>query len=338
MRPFSLSASVICRGYSLPLQRRMTDFGADQSFAKAVGKMKEHYGIEVPISAIQSTTEKHAENIRKRERLQTEIPKKNGMKILIAETDGAYIPIVETFDVIDEEGNCVDKRKTRTVGWKDSKLALAYPEKSLVPIFSATMGGPDEAGDHLLHCANQAGLGANSKVHCVGDGAPWIASQVNRVFGSQGNYLIDFYHLCDYLGAASETCNPKNPEKWFKHQKELMRSGQIEEVLEKLEPHIEPESVLDQNAPVRKCHRYIINRPGQFEYNHAIENSLPIGSGKIESGHRYVVQDRLKIAGAWWEKSTADNMLALRTLRVNSGWDDYWADDYWIDRLHGQSK
>jgi len=38
-RPFSYSADIQCRGYSVPLQRRMTDFGADDSFAKASAKM-----------------------------------------------------------------------------------------------------------------------------------------------------------------------------------------------------------------------------------------------------------------------------------------------------------
>jgi len=42
-RPFSYSADIQCRGYSAPLQRRMTDFGADDSFAKTSAKMEEHY-------------------------------------------------------------------------------------------------------------------------------------------------------------------------------------------------------------------------------------------------------------------------------------------------------
>jgi len=32
--------------------------------------------------------------------------------------------------------------------------------------------------------------------------------------------------------------------------------------------------------------RYIENRPGQFDYQNAIKNNLPIGSGQIESAHR----------------------------------------------------
>jgi len=51
---------------------------------------------------------------------------------------------------------------------------------------------------------------------------------------------------------------------------------------------------------------------------------LPIGSGKVEGGHRNVIQARLKISGAWWIKENANVMLALRTLRANEDWEEYW--------------
>ncbi|MDR3566644.1 MAG: hypothetical protein P4L43_01305, partial [Syntrophobacteraceae bacterium] len=47
-------------------------------------------------------------------------------------------------------------------------------------------------------------------------------------------------------------------------------------------------------------------------------------SGEIESGNRHAIQQRLKISGAWWLKENADNMLALRTTRTNSGRGNYW--------------
>ena len=43
--------------------------------------------------------------------------------------------------------------------------------------------------------ARFAPLGAGSRVHAVGDGAPWIVGQVEEQFGDQGRYLIDFYHV-----------------------------------------------------------------------------------------------------------------------------------------------
>jgi hypothetical protein len=57
------------------------------------------------------------------------------------------------------------------------------------------MGGPEKAGDQLFNCTILKGGGEKSKLHCVGDGAPWIAWQVNRVFSDQGTYLIDFVPL-----------------------------------------------------------------------------------------------------------------------------------------------
>ncbi|MCM8638068.1 hypothetical protein [Accumulibacter sp.] len=86
----------------------------------------------------------------------------------------------------------------------------------------------------------------------------------------------------------------------------------------------ERDSVPDDNAPVRAAYRYLTNRPGQFNYRDALMAKLPIGSGEVESAHRYVIQDRLKRAGAWWKLKNARHMLALRVCRANQEWDSYW--------------
>jgi hypothetical protein len=170
----------------------------------------------------------------------------------------------------------------------------------------------------------RAGFNQNSTIHCVGDGAPWIADQVGLVFGTHGSFLIDFYHLCEYLAEAACACAPDDQSGWMDQQKQRLKDNQTSEVIQSLRPHIEPDSIPDKNAPVRKCFRYLDNRPGQFDYKTAIEANLPIGSGEIESAHRYVIQERLKKTGAWWNPEQASNMLALRTLRANQGWDNYW--------------
>ncbi len=323
-RPFCLSAGVKGRAYSLPLQRRITDFGADVSFSRASEKLKEHYGITVPVSSIQIITEAHAENVKESEQLTTDIPDEKGVECVIAEMDGTMVPIVDTFDKADEEGKPIDKRKTREVRWKEARLTLAHPKGSVSPVFGSTLGDQDEAGDQLANCSIVAGTGQQSKVHCVGDGATWICEQVDRVFGPQADFLIDFYHLCDYLAAASKRCAPDHPSVWLEQKKQEMKENRVSDVLDALKAHIEPDSVPDKDAPVRKCYRYISNRIDQFNYKGALEADLPIGCGEIESAHRYVIQERLKIAGAWWKENNAQNMLTLRTLRANNSWDDYW--------------
>jgi hypothetical protein len=69
-------------------------------------------------------------------------------------------------------------------------------------------------------------------------------------------------------------------------------------VIEALCPHLESSSVTEQEAPVRRCHRYLSQRLSQLNYRDALSQELPIGSDEIESAHRYIVQQRLKRPGA----------------------------------------
>ena len=94
-------------------------------------------------------------------------------------------------------------------------------------------------------------------------------------------------------------------------------------MIESLRPHLESEEKEDRNAPVRRCLRYFINRTGQFDYSEARKRGLPVGSVEIESAHRYVIQERLKIAGAWWTPENARFMLALRVDRADGYWNKY---------------
>ena len=73
------------------------------------------------------------------------------------------------------------------------------------------------------------------------------------------------------------------------------------------------------------CHRYLSGRKNQLKYCEALAEGLPIGSGEIESAHRYVAQKRLKLPGAWWRVEHAEHMLALRINRLNGDCEDYWA-------------
>ena len=110
----------------------------------------------------------------------------------------------------------------------------------------------------------------------------------------------------------------------MKQQKQRLKHNQVKTVLTALKPHLEPENLPDERAPVRAGYRYLINRPGQFNYQNAIKDDLPIGSGEIESAHRYVIQERLKLSGCWWTAKHAMAMLALRVLRANGDWGSYW--------------
>jgi hypothetical protein len=52
---------------------------------------------------------------------------------------------------------------------------------------------------------------------------------------------------------------------------------------------------------------------------------MPIGSGEIESAHRYIAQQRLKLPGPWWRTDHADYKLARRITRKDGDGPAYWA-------------
>src|SRR5208337_1081467 len=126
-------------------------------------------------------------------------------------------------------------------------------------------------------------------------------------FGPQGGYLIDFYHVCEYLSAAAKAIAPDAAAKeaWMEAQKEALKTGHLEKTLQALARHLEPPQLADDQAPVRTCHRYLSGRKNQLDYRDALARDLPIGSGEIESAHRYIAQKRLKLPGAWWRVERA---------------------------------
>ncbi len=104
------------------------------------------------------------------------------------------------------------------------------------------------------------------------------------MFGEQGSYLVDHYHLSEYFADAAEECVGINMEarvQWRHIQQERMKSGNISSVMAELDLH---------------------------------------RNGKKGA----IVQMRLKIPGAWWKPSNGGVMLCLRALRSNGDWDNYW--------------
>src|SRR6201985_2255183 len=168
----------------------------------------------------------------------------------------------------------------------------------------------------------RGGLRAELKRSHGRDGAPWIVSQVEEHFGAQGSYLIDFYHVCEYLSATAKAIakDAAALDAWMNAQKEALKTGRLDQALAALAGHIEAPEVDDDQAPVRRCHRYLSGRRNHLNYLDALANDLPIGSGEIESAHRYIVQQRLKRPGAWWRVDHAEYMLALRINRRNGDW------------------
>lgn len=318
-RPLPARIGVYCRGKSLRLQRALTDFGADESFEKASAKVREHYGLDIGAGTVRTTTLKHAAAAQSwadecSDGRFRALPGQ-GADTLVCEADGSFLRLVESD--LPRKGN-------RPREWKEARVVAAQAAGTARAVYEATFGTPEQAGLKWARAARLAGWALSSKIHGLGDGATWIELKLREVFGKDAGYLIDYYHLLEYLSAAADKIAAGKQKNWMRTQKRRLKKGQYKKVLAALKKELESSSLTDEEAPVRCAWRYMTNRPDAFNYDKALEKELPIGSGMIESSHGHILQSRMKKNGMAWTLENAEPMVQLRVMRANEQWEQYW--------------
>jgi hypothetical protein len=290
----------------------MTDFGAEESFKRATQRLKEHYGISVNSEAIRLQTFRHGRAIAAIE------PKANpAAKELVTEMDGSLIPVVQP-------AKTGDKRKGKTLAWREVRVCCARAVGKDSRLYGATLGSLESCSLLWAQTARHAGLQPKTHVHAVGDGAPWILEKFKENFEEQGQYLLDFYHVSEYLAkAARAIVGEKKALGWVRRQQGRLLNNQLTKVLRSLSTHLEKPTD-QQETPVRDAYRYVDQRRAHLDYQGARQRKLPIGSGEIESAHRHLIQKRLKLSGSWWKETNAQALITLRTARANLCWETYW--------------
>ena len=287
-RPFAVAAGLTARGCSRRLQRLASDFALETPFGRAAHRLLEHHGVTLAPSTLRRLTLRHAGARRAAQLARPPVRTlpAHGAATLVAETDGTMLPQVEFTP------GPGDRRKRRKVAWRETR-----------------------------RCAVQA-VGQTQTHYGVsgGDGAEWIARLSAQGFGPQGRFLVDLYHVSEYLAAAAP---PGQPD-CLSREKSRLCAGDHAAVIADLAARLEPAAIPDTTAPVRAAHRYLSNRRDQLDYPAALAADLPLGSGPIESGHRHVLHHRLKIPGAAWVRANSDAIAHARVVRANGAWPAYW--------------
>ena len=97
IRVLPKAIGVQTRCCSRPLQRAVSDFGFESSFEKSTQRILEHYGFELPLSAVATVTREHAKRIALRQQASSAkasaLPAL-GIEELVAQADGSFVRIV----------------------------------------------------------------------------------------------------------------------------------------------------------------------------------------------------------------------------------------------------
>jgi hypothetical protein len=74
--------------------------------------------------------------------------------------------------------------------------------------------------------------------------------QTREVFGAQGRFLCDFFHVSEYLAAAAQTCKPGTADRWRRTQQARLKRGALEKVIDTLVPQ-EAADTPEETAPMQ---------------------------------------------------------------------------------------
>jgi len=163
---------------------------------------------------------------------------------------------------------------------------------------------------HLIHYKNKV---------IIGDGAKWIWNW------AEDNYpgavqILDFYHAIEKLWQYALLQFPQKEirAKWMEEQKQKLLENQVEKIIEELMGMRSKNK--DANKRKWEVMNYYEDNIDRMLYKEYRDKGLLIGSGPIESAHRNVIQQRMKLAGQRWSKKGAQSIVNLRCLKKGGNW------------------
>ena len=192
-------------------------------------------------------------------------------------------------------------------------------EERIVHLVSWHQVASEEELGHALQRLKDAGCIPEDQVRlCViGDGASWIWKWVQQLFPS-ARQVLDFYHLSQYVHDVAQTqygADPSRACEWLEATMARLSDNEAAGViwgLQRMQPICE-----EAAKAITAAVNYLTEHLSRVEYGSHRKGGYPIGSGAIESAHRFIAQVRLKRSGAWWYEASSNHMLALRCAKYN---------------------
>lgn len=349
-RPMREAFGVVGRRYSDALERALTDFGIEKSFGRAAKQFEEHYGWEVGRTTVLRLTEglgeqaEHflAERFKAGEQRyqapDSEAPKAD---LMITALDGCMLrcgklmTAAEAAELAENDNERTHyealpaDQTVRFEKWREVRTGFARLPDQDEPIYVCRRGDYETLCRQLFGAAGLQGLGFDTQVIGLIDGANGLKEAMEVNFAKLQNILDpphlreQFYDVADVLGLEGIKA-----DEWIDGHFGRLANGHAGKVVADLESEC---AIHHEDSPEHERLQQLIKHLTRFlhcvHYRAYRDNEWPIGSGQAEAAHRFIPQERLKIVGACWREETLNPMLALRVLRANGWWDEFWESE-----------
>ena len=327
IRPLKEKLGINAGDCSLKVGRALTEFGSEDSFQLAARRFEEHYGFCVERSWLQREVQEKAQlaedyvaKILKEaeENAPNKVEQKSDR--ILFQLDGSMIR-TGVYSLAKKRKRTPKRKllkKTRKIDWVEVRVGLARPvEQKEKRTFIARYGKYPELAKNLKSAAYLQGFSEESPIFAVADGGPGLKEALEAEFPTL-QFILDKAHLLQHLyqGAEALKIGKKQRSNWVNYLLNLLEREPVTTVTHKMR-QLEVKRI-DQLA------NHLDRFQNSIQYQKFRSLGLPIGSGEIESSHKYIPQKRLKIPGATWHPDSLNPMLALRVLKANYWWQDFW--------------
>jgi hypothetical protein len=302
-------------GISSKLQELLCLVGQAYVFEEGSEILHQTLGIDISAKQIQRVSEFYGQVIEEQQE-----------QYINEDMKAPAIPISEEEELIYVmmDGSMV---YTREEEWKEMKVGRIFAGSDCVPIQEKR--NQITQSMYVCHLGNHNDFFAKFEAYirfyknmvCIADGAKWLWNWV------ENNYpdivqILDFFHAVEKLAfyASLQYNDKEERKKWMEIQKQQLLNNKVKTVINQLLKATAISKEADK--ALTDVIRYYQNNIMRMQYKTYLEKGYLIGSGAIESAHRNVVQQRLKLSGQRWSMKGAQQIVNLRAYKKSNRWSD----------------
>jgi hypothetical protein len=304
-------------GHLLPhAQEVLVRLSSELPFGRAVTHVEEILGVRVHTSTARRHTLAIGQRMLEIQNEQAkplgECPEEPEASRMAMSSDGAMVPLV---------GGVWAEVKLVAIGAvarctrKDEEVIVT----SQLTYF-ARMAPAGTFADQASAEVRRRGIERAKQVCALQDGAEWIQGFVDG-HRHDAVRILDFAHAAGYINEIADKVREARghlPAQWLDGMLHRLKHEGPQRVLHHL-------SRLAKRFPqIQEQVTYLQKRRNLMEYPTYQQQGWPIGSGSVESGHKLVMQARLKGPGMHWRPEHVNPMLAVRLALLNERWDEAW--------------
>jgi len=292
------------------LERRILDLAVNSTYRECVERFRMHYGREFSENLFRKVVERVGKRMgeadeQKLYELAAPPPLlKATHERLTVITDGSMLPGLGGL-------------------WREAKLAVLLRNDEKSPSRIVAHWGCQEGFRAKLKAAMAAERAVRyEEIVWIGDGAKgnWTLSYELAV-GRHSTEILDWIHAVENgVKCGRALLGEQSPwlELWKRRIEQLLGSGKINTLIHELMDCMESVSDAGLEA-INALVGYYRNNASRMNYPEYRQRGLPIGSGQVESAHRYTLQRRMKLSGQHWSDLHGQRMVALRALYKTTG-------------------